>query len=215
MAMPEFKSMLPPMPDFTPDPPAPTSVMEAIAQSLREGDTTKLAKIPPQVSYTQLRWRPPAPRKERAEYSPELAELFCREIASGRMAQRIYIEEVWGPTPATIMRWIKTHPEFAEAYEAAKMIRGETLAMEILDISYSTLSAEDKKIIIDAHKWLAARFNREFRDKQIVEQSVQASVTTNMVSQVDVSDMETDELLALEKAFTKMLDLKAHEEPRR
>lgn len=177
------------------------------AAEMLEGD--QVAHIPPPIYAARIMHRPPARYKLpwAWKYRPDFVRLFCEEIAKGRALSRIVIEEVWCPSISTVKRWLKANPEFAAEYDAALLLAGERIAYEILDIAYSRIPVDDKRQIIDAHKWLAGRLNRTYADRKLVEQTVDANVNVNTAQQIDVSGMTMEELKALESAFNKIIDL--------
>ncbi len=67
----------------------------------------------------------------------EIEDLILTGIASGKTLSALCRERGM-PSRLTIMRWRKTDPAFAEAYEEARKIGAEALADEILDIGEQT-----------------------------------------------------------------------------
>ena len=166
----------------------------------------KVSSPPPLVMRSPR--REPAPYKLpwRTKYNEFVAERICEEIASGRTIERISIEEPWAPSARQIHLWMVEHQSFSQAYQFARELRAEKLAEDILDVAYDlTLDPDDKRIIISAHQWLAGKMNRNaWGDKQVIEQTVTASVNT--VQTFDVSHLTLDEMHAAERAFTKMIE---------
>ena len=57
-------------------------------------------------------------RGRHTRYSQELAERICQGVAQGRSLTQLS-QELGMPGRATLARWLKRHPEFRTAYEAA------------------------------------------------------------------------------------------------
>jgi hypothetical protein len=152
--------------------------------------------------------RDPAPYKVpwRSKYTPDVAERICDEVASGRTLERIAIEEPWAPSERQMRYWLNEHADFAAGYQAAVHMRAEKLAQNVLDVADDlTIDPEDRKIMITARQWLAGKLNsRMWGERKIVDQNVTATVRN--VTQVDVSHLTLDEMLAAESALLKIID---------
>lgn len=156
--------------------------------------------------------KPPAPYKLpwANVYHEEFVELFCREIARGRVLLRICIEEAWAPSEGTVYNWLRKYVEFREAYDCACQIRAEDMANDILELADNSVDHEKTRQQIDARKWLAGKLSTRYGDKKVVETNVNASLNVNeTVRELDVSHLSIPELKALESAFTKTLELQA------
>lgn len=94
------------------------------------------------------------------EFSEEMAEKFCEEIANGANIHKLCSREEY-PTKTTIYLWFKQQPQFAAAYAHAREIRGEGRADEVEDIKTQLRSGEVDynmaRILIDAVKWQAGK----------------------------------------------------------
>jgi hypothetical protein len=151
--------------------------------------------------------RDPAPYKVpwRATFSDFAAERICEEVAGGRTLERIAIEECWAPSARQIHYWMEEHPDFRAAYQFARHLRAEKLAEDIIDVAYSTLPPDDKRIIIAAHQWLAGKMNpRDWGERKIIDTNVTATI--NSVTQLDVTHLTLDEIHAAERALGKIVE---------
>lgn len=112
------------------------------------------------------------------KHTLELADLICRDIASGMSMKRACAGKD-RPDMSTIFRWIHSDREgFCKEYENACKERSEAHAEEILDIADD--SAEDKdadgkvrndtvqraRLRVDTRKWLMSKLvPKKYGDK--------------------------------------------------
>lgn len=67
------------------------------------------------------------------DYTPELADLFCEQLAMGYSVRTVCKDDKF-PAPSTIFRWLREHKEFQEQYARAKQESADAMADELLDI---------------------------------------------------------------------------------
>lgn len=137
-------------------------------------------------------------------YSEEIGEAICEELANGKSLIRVLRENDAFPSYATVMKWLKLNPEFAEEYAEARSHQGDHDSDKVDDVAQQVLRGEidpaSARVAIDAHKWAAAhRRPKKYGAKIDVEQTTAISVTHTL----DVSNLSMDELDALEKALGK------------
>ena len=101
------------------------------------------------------------------EYTRELSDVICEMIADGR--SMLAISQMAGmPGRTTVKRWVSGDLDgFAERYLEAKTQRIHQMVEDTIDIADGIDGAEgaeldpaNKKIRIDARRWVAARMNR-------------------------------------------------------
>lgn len=68
------------------------------------------------------------------EYSQELADKICEELALG-FSLRTVTKNDWCPPMSTIFNWLRTKKEFLEQYEKAKQESVDAMAEDILYIA--------------------------------------------------------------------------------
>lgn len=90
-------------------------------------------------------------------YTPILGERVCELIAQGKSKRQI--SEMEGmPNRSTIDAWLLRNETFHGQYARACEIRGEAFAEELIDIADdATLDPQDKRVRIDARKWVASK----------------------------------------------------------
>ena len=105
--------------------------------------------------------RPPIP------YDPEIAEEICLRIASGSESLNVVLSsDKRFPSLTAIARWLSSNDEFKSLYARAKMLQADMLGEGILDIADGEGQAHDKRIRIDARRWLMSKLNApKFGDK--------------------------------------------------
>lgn len=76
------------------------------------------------------------------------------------------------PTMQEIYSWFDNHPDFLREYERAEEIRGHRLGEKALDIGINTdrENVQADKLKVDVLLRHAARSNKRFQDKQVIEQ---------------------------------------------
>lgn len=99
-----------------------------------------------------------------SKYTPVLAERICELIAQGKSKRQIG-EMLDMPHRETIDAWLLKHEGFSSQYARACEVRTEAFAEEIVDISDRTdLDPNDKKVRIDARKWVASKLLPKYSD---------------------------------------------------
>jgi hypothetical protein len=93
------------------------------------------------------------------EYDPEIAEEICIRIASSSQSIiTILASEKGFPGLSTVTKWLNSNADFSNAYARAKQFQADLLGEDILDIADSAeLEAHDKRIRIDARRWLMSK----------------------------------------------------------
>ena len=142
--------------------------------------------------------RPPMP------FDEHVADAICEELANGKSLIRVLKENDAFPSYATIMKWLKQFPEFAEDYAEARSHQGDHDSDKVDDVAQQVregkIDPASARVAIDAYKWAAAhRRPKKYGAKIDVEQTTAISVTHTL----DVSGLSMDELDALEKALSK------------
>lgn len=119
------------------------------------------------------------------DYSQEIADVICGEIAMGYSLRTICKSDDM-PCLATIFNWLRTHKEFLDQYEKAKVEQADALAEEMLDIAddgtndwmekqnkdgstYEVINHEHiqrSRLRVDARKWIASKLKpKKYGDK--------------------------------------------------
>ena len=93
------------------------------------------------------------------QYSKEIGDRICGEIARGTALDTICQSDEALPTARTVYTWLREHREFLQNYELSKCDQADLLAEQILVIADDpALEPADKRIRVDARKWLASKF---------------------------------------------------------
>jgi hypothetical protein len=111
------------------------------------------------------------------------------------------------PTMQEVYSWFDNHPEFLRDYDRAEEIRAHKLGEKALDIGINTdrENVQADKLKVDVLLRAAARGNKRFQDKQIVEQRDEyASMTPEQIRERVRRMLEADP--ALNSVATQMLD---------
>ena len=94
----------------------------------------------------------------------ELLDAICSEMAEGKSLRAICRER--GLSESTARYWISKTPEASAQYARAAELRADSYFDQVMEIADdSTMSADDRRIAIDARKWAAGKLNGKYSDK--------------------------------------------------
>ncbi|MFA7278739.1 MAG: hypothetical protein WC100_01430 [Sterolibacterium sp.] len=94
--------------------------------------------------------------KPRAEYTDDIGDAICEEIATGRSLYTVCIDK--GLHYTTVLRWLQKHEDFGANYARARESRADLIADQILDIADDvTVPSDVARVRIDARKWYAGK----------------------------------------------------------
>lgn len=130
----------------------------------------------------------------RIDYTEELADKICEQVAMGLSFRRI--AEIEGlPKKTLIFEWLASKPDFAEKYARAKDIAVELMvedALEIVDDASddlieevtesgtvtraNTAATQRARLRYDARRWLAGQLKPKKYGTQRLEQQVSGSL---------------------------------------
>ncbi len=116
-----------------------------------------------------------------SEYKPDTADRICAELAIGRPLSKICKDHDM-PDLSTVYRWLRTYPQFAEAYARAREDQADTFADEIVEIADDNSGDAEidengkrrldqefvarSRLRVDARKWVAAKLKpRKYSDR--------------------------------------------------
>lgn len=120
-----------------------------------------------------------------SDYSEEIAEALCAELASGRSLRSICAEDESLPAERTVYMWLLRHEGFVQKYTRAREVQADVLVDEVLDIADTPVMGEKTKVTsdgksetttgdmidhrrlrVDARKWMAAKLApKKYGDK--------------------------------------------------
>ena len=106
------------------------------------------------------------------DYTDELVDRICEEIASGRSLNRICKTESWAPDKSTFYRWMYKHESIRDKYARAKNACQEFAAEDILEIANDATpeTYNVARLKVDAHKWVASKLlPKRYGEKQQLE----------------------------------------------
>lgn len=119
-----------------------------------------------------------------SEYTPEIADRICAELASGKSIRRICKLD-WAPGRRTVYDWLRTHQDFRELYAIAQLDGAHAWADEAIEIADDGTNdwivdndpenpgyrlngehVQRSRLRVDTRKWYAARMNpKKYGDK--------------------------------------------------
>lgn len=136
------------------------------------------------------------PLTQRIEYSIDLAAAVCTMIASGKSLKDACNEPGMPSRPA-FYKWLAAHAEVVDMYTRAREERADLMADEVLSIADAPLDVpgdedsddpadkskfrkalEQRRQMIDARKWAAAKLNpKVYSDRTNVDHSGSVKMT--------------------------------------
>jgi hypothetical protein len=100
-----------------------------------------------------------------SDYSLEIVDTICARIAEGESLRAI-CRDADTPSMASIFKWLREHPEFAEQYTRAREQQAEAYADEIADIADNGEDVNRDRLRIDSRKWIASKLKpKKYGDK--------------------------------------------------
>jgi hypothetical protein len=101
-------------------------------------------------------------------YGQETIDAICDALADGRSLRSICRDDGM-PSTSTVCKWLAKNADFAEQYARARELQADALFDDVLDIADKGLKAletpEDRRIQIDARKWMAGKLKGKYSDK--------------------------------------------------
>lgn len=103
------------------------------------------------------------------EFNDDLASAICERLADGESLRSICRGDDM-PNKATVFRWLAANKSFSDQYARAMEARADSHADDLVDIADDpTIDANDKRVRIDARKWVAAKLRpKVYGDKQLL-----------------------------------------------
>lgn len=126
----------------------------------------------------------------------EQIEQICVELAEGKSLRSICRENGW--KESSIRYWLNKSEESFAQYAHARELQADVLFDEILEIAdgkheSAKMDVQERRLQIDARKWMAGKLRGKYSDKLIVEG--QQTVT----HRYDLDSLETERLDELER----------------
>jgi hypothetical protein len=92
-----------------------------------------------------------------SDYTLEMAETICRELAEGRSMVELTMRPNM-PAQSTVYLWLEKHPEFSEMYTRARERQAHTIADRAAHMAlHGAADPQSAAVQLNAIKWMAAR----------------------------------------------------------
>jgi len=105
-----------------------------------------------------------------SKFTAEIGDAICERIADGESLRSICRED-GAPDKATVFRWLGEHEAFRDQYARAREAQADSYADDIADIADDkALDPNDKRVRIDARKWLAGKLRPKRYGEKIVQE---------------------------------------------
>jgi hypothetical protein len=104
-------------------------------------------------------------------YTQAIADKICAGIARRVSLVRMCDNNDELPEVSTVYEWLRKYPEFANNYARAREDQAEFIAEELIEITdNSELDPADKRIRVDARKWLASKYRPKVYGDKITQE---------------------------------------------
>ncbi|HET8730100.1 MAG TPA: hypothetical protein VFM34_03230 [Moraxellaceae bacterium] len=102
-------------------------------------------------------------------FSFDVVDRICEQLADG-MSLRAICRADDMPSKATVFKWLREQPGFSDQYARAMEARADSHVDDITEIADRTdLDANDKRVRIDARKWVASKLKpKRYGDKALI-----------------------------------------------
>jgi hypothetical protein len=149
-------------------------------------------------------------------YTKELGERICKEVRNTvRGLQFICDSHDEFPVSSTVKEWLfdGRYPEFSALYADSKRYQAETLADEVMEVSYNaeehhrTGGVEKSKLKVDSLKWIAGHLSPKKWNDKFKEKEDQKEETTKMTED-QLKDKFADILNGVQDRIKKTVPLK-------
>jgi hypothetical protein len=157
-----------------------------------------------------------------SDFTPEMGDRICAEIADGK-SMRSICKEDWAPSRRVIFNWLRRYPEFKQNYDVACAERTESYVEELIEISddgaNDWMATNDpdnpgyrfngehfgrSRLRVDTRKWIAAKMlPKKYGDKV----AIGGAEDLPPIGTADVSETE----IARRIAFTLAAGMKPQE----
>ena len=101
-------------------------------------------------------------------FTQDIADKICERIADGESLRSICRDPEM-PSTSSVCKWLGQFDSFAEQYARARELQADALFDDILDIAdkgaIALEAAEDRRLQIDARKWMAGKLRGKYSDK--------------------------------------------------
>lgn len=115
------------------------------------------------------------------EYSPEIVDLICAEIAGGKSLRKVCLMPGM-PSRTAFHIWMNIHDGVFDQYTRARELRADARADRIDDLTEKVesgaLDPNAARVIIDAEKWQAGKENQKrYGDRINVDGNIGVTLT--------------------------------------
>lgn len=134
-----------------------------------------------------------------SDYSEELAEFICDQIADGKSLRTICLADDI-PNRSTVLRWLDVNAVFAAKYARAREAQGDVMDEMIADEARAATpeTAAVARVRIDAYKWRASKLApKRYGDKVALTGDADNPIHTKHTQVIDVTSLSTDALKEL------------------
>lgn len=106
-------------------------------------------------------------------YTQEIADRMCEQLAEGASLRTVCLQEGM-PSKATVFRWLRLYPDFADNYSRAKQESADALVEDMLDIADDRADdPQSRRVRVDTRKWIASKMKpKKYGDKLDVDANV-------------------------------------------
>lgn len=138
------------------------------------------------------------------EFNEAVADAICERLADGESLRSICRDDEM-PAKSTVFKWLGLVPAFADQYARARETQADSLADDIIDIADNkALEPNDKRVRIDARKWLAGKLRpKAYGDKVALVGGDKTDAPIRQSHSFDLTTASDEELEVIERFITR------------
>jgi hypothetical protein len=128
--------------------------------------------------------KPPGKIGRPSSYNEGIADRICTYISEGGSLTAFCLQD-GVPRKATIMRWLRENALFRDCYARAREDQAEVYADSIAAIADGEGDPNDKRVRIDARKWLASKLAPKKYGDRVLHDATEEAATA--LSQLELA----------------------------
>lgn len=131
-------------------------------------------------------------RKKQEKKIEDCLDGILNDIRNGNSIVKACKDRGFGTQ--TFYDYLKEHPELEENYARAREDRGDCCIDKIVELmkelKEGKIDSQSARVLIDTHKWIAAKFNGRYGDKANIEHSGTVNILPSVV--IDGAELSFD-----------------------
>lgn len=107
-------------------------------------------------------------------YTDAIASAICERIGDGESLRSICASEDM-PSKSTVFKWLAENKAFSDQYARARESQADSMADDIVSIADEPGDPNDKRVRIDARKWVASKLRAKVYGDKVTQEHTGAN----------------------------------------